>query len=75
MALNTAKSKPYTAPGAMLASGVLQSQGITGGKLRKISVPEMIAQSNVRPQGPVVIHGLVPPAIKRNSFYTLIYKL
>jgi hypothetical protein len=58
MAMQIAKSNPYTAPLAMGTQAILQSQGVsTGGKLtgkvKKITMPEMIAMSNVRMCHPI----------------------
>ena len=58
MAMQIAKSNPYTAPLAMGTQAILQSQGVeTGGKLtgrvKKITMPEMIAMSNVRMTHPI----------------------
>jgi len=58
MAMQFAKSNPYTAPLAMGTQAILQSQGVeTGGKLtsrvKKITMPEMIAMSNVRMTHPI----------------------
>jgi hypothetical protein len=64
MAMQMAASNPMTAPLAMGANAILQSQGVettTGGKLRgkikQITMPEMIAMSHVRRQHPIIEGG------------------
>ena len=61
VALQLAKSNPYSAPLAMGTEAILQSQGVstTGGKLtkRRITMPELIAESYIRNPYPLEVKG------------------
>jgi hypothetical protein len=61
VALQLAKSNPYTSPLAMGTEAILQSQGVstTGGKLtkRRITMPELIAESYIRNPYPLEVKG------------------
>ena len=60
IALQAAASNPYTAPLAMGTKAILETQGVsTGGKLtkRRITMPELIAQSYVQNPYPLEVKG------------------
>ena len=61
IALQAAASNPYTAPLAMGTKAILETQGVstTGGKLtkRRITMPELIAQSYIRNPYPLEVKG------------------
>ena len=61
IALQAAASNPYTAPLAMGTKAILETQGVstTGGKLtkRRITMPELIAQSYIQNPYPLEVKG------------------